>query len=379
MSVQKQFFAKVYDADGTTPLKNLAFEAPADGSMFVKSPPMFTARTNGGLSELVLDVKTAWDSFSEGTTVNFMNIVDLYAVRIDGTTQTSTRIYRGYVSQYEPYLDGGDEGVRVTLLGLASLLTKSYYGNPTDFTVIQSAVDPKAIAQDIADKFNAVFGGSLISYDSSSMPASVGTNVTKTFTDRRWFDALNDTKDLAGTGWFWKVDHDGKLHFRAKPGTPTHRFTVGKDIDSITATKSGETVKNDIIVRRSGGTTTTYSDATSQSTFGTGGTPSGRFTEIVTDSAITDATTADQRGNKELNDNKDAKVKATVVINDSYNIESVHAGDTCSINNFNNASTFFGSNNLLVASVRYEPDRVSLELEEQTTSFALQLDAFVNP
>src|SRR5919197_810859 len=98
MAVTKHFFADVYDQDGTTLRKTLAFKQPADGSMSVKGQPSFTMRTNGGQGELVLDLKTAWDSFSEGTVVKHMNVVDLRCVRIDGTTQTERRIFRGYVS-----------------------------------------------------------------------------------------------------------------------------------------------------------------------------------------------------------------------------------------------------------------------------------------
>src|SRR4051794_30314660 len=103
----KQFFAKVYDQDGITLLRTLAFDKPADGSMFVKSEPEFSARINAGMGELVLNLKAPFDSFLEGTTVNFMNIVDLYCSSTNPVTlvQTTRRLYRGYVSRYEPYTE----------------------------------------------------------------------------------------------------------------------------------------------------------------------------------------------------------------------------------------------------------------------------------
>ena len=52
-------------------------------------------------------------------------------------------------------------------------------------------------------------------------------------------------------------------------------------------------------------------DATSQATYGTGNPDTGRIAEIISDTSISDGTTADQRGNKELADKKDYKLTAT--------------------------------------------------------------------
>src|SRR5207253_1237947 len=101
---------------------------------YCKNVPNFRTRINGGQGECVLDLKAPFDNFDEGTTVKFLNIVKVYAIVVDTTvsprTQTSTLIYTGYISRYAPYIDnGGEEGVKVTCLGLAALLSRSYYGS----------------------------------------------------------------------------------------------------------------------------------------------------------------------------------------------------------------------------------------------------------
>jgi hypothetical protein len=376
VSVTKKYLAKVYDQDGSTPLKTLVFERTADGSMHVKNEPHFNAKMNGGLGELILDLKTPFDSFEEGTTVDFENVVDVYAVVIDDVlkTQTSRRIYSGLVSMYDPYFEGGEEGVRVTLLGFGSNLTAAPYGASPAYSVTHSGQDPRDIATAIIDNYNSAFGGSLIGYGGTT--SAVGSTVTKTFTGRTWMEALQDDVELAGTGWWYSIDRDRKLNFLPKPSSYTHLLTIGKDIVRFNAPKSREKVKNEIIVERSGGTRTAYSDATSQAKFGTGSPATGRRTEIITDSTIADVTTADARGNKALGDQKDEKIRATVVVNSNYDIESIKPGDTVKITNFLRANTFF-SNNMQVVELTYEVDTVTLQLEELAVNFGAELAEFV--
>src|SRR4051812_3190238 len=107
-----------------------------------------------------------------------MNIVDIYA--IDRLNPRGRRIYRGFVSRYEPYIDAsGNEGVRVTCLGLVSLLTFSYYNTGGTFAVTQTAANPEAIFKAIIDQVNTTYGISLLSYPGTTSP--VGASVDYTF------------------------------------------------------------------------------------------------------------------------------------------------------------------------------------------------------
>lgn len=365
MALQKHFACQIFDQDGTTFRKNI----PAG---LLKSPPTFNARINGGLGECVLDLNLPFDDFSEGLEIDFLYIAKIYAV--DENNPRGRLIYTGWFSTYDPYLEE-EEGVRVTCLGLVSLLAESYYGTSPAYSVTHTTQDPEAIAKAIIDNYNVAYGGSLIGY--SGTTSAVGATVTKTLTDRTWFEALNDAKDLADGGWWWMLRESG-FYFQDKPSTPTHTFTVNKDIQRFAGRKTCERVKNEIIVERNGGTRTTYTDATSQGRFGTGSPATGRRTKIIRDSTITTSGTADQRGEKELADLKDEKVRARLVINNKYDLESIKPGQTCQIANFLKASTFFGSNNLHITSVDYTADLVTIELAEEKTGLGRELEDFVN-
>jgi hypothetical protein len=363
--LQRQFQLKVLGQDNSTFVATIPLSKE-------KSPPTFTSKLNGGQGQCVIDLDLPFDDFTEGTTIKFMNIMQLWVT--DAANPLGRCIYTGYISRYEPYIDSGQEGVRVTCLGLGSLLTESYYGSQPGYAVAQTGVDPEAIAKAIIDNFNSAFGGSLISY--SGTTSCVGTNVTKTYTTRKWSEALNDTVNLAGTGYWWHV-HNGQFYFQAKPSLPTHTFTIGLNIISLNAPKDSEGVINEAIVTRNGGVQKQYQDTSSQSTYGTGNPATGRRTILLTDSSY-DLNASDQAGNKQIADTKDAKVSCRVVVNLNYDIDSIRCGQTCQFSNFKLASSFFGSNNLQIVTMNYRGDTVELELEASQYNFGIALSQFVN-
>jgi len=367
MAENKSYNIKVFDQDGSTAITNWSAQT-------VKNTPQFTSKINGGFGECVLDLDLPFDDFGEGNAVNFMNIVDIYAV--DSDSPRGTRIYRGFVSQYEPYIEGrGEEGVRVSLLGLGSMLTFSYYKNGTSYTVNHTTQDPETIGRAIIDHFNTIYGGSLLTYDGDSTDP-VGTTVNMDFVDQKWFDSLRRVGEVSGTGWWWKIDENGKYWLKDKPSSVTHKFTIGKDIVMIQAPKDSEKVVNDVQVRWSAGNVDD-SDATSQQTYGSGSSPTGKRSKIITDSNLTSSAAGTQRASKEIADNKDAKVKAVLTINDNYDLESIKVGETCKIQNYNKDSTFFDSN-MLIVGLNYQGDTTRLELEGHPANFGVELDSFVN-
>lgn len=381
MTLRKTYLAKFFDQDGATLRRVFTCDRSDDGSISpmssLKSVPTFSARMNGGLGECILDLRARFDDFEEGAVVDFMKVVTVDCVVTDlgAKTQTTTRIYKGFVSRYEPYVEGGDEGVRVTLLGLVSLLSLSLYGSATTYAVTHTGDDPEEIAQDVIDNFNAAFSGSLIGYSGST--STVGTSVTFTFTEQTWLQAIQKAAELAGAGWWWAVRADGKLYFQAKPVSATHTFTIGKDVVSMRVTRDSEKVKNEVVVERSGGTRKTYADATSKATYGTGSPATGRRTLLIKDSSLANEATQDQRGNKELADSKDARNAATLVVGPDYPIESILVGQTCKVRNFHGSASFL-SDNMQVVGTSYRGDTVEIQLEQHSADFGLALAAFVS-
>lgn len=106
----KSVTARITDQDNATVLVHIPSQKPElPGLPYLKALPTFPARINGGYGECVLDVGGyTFDAFSEGVNIDFMNLIDLYANVVDTETmaQTSRRIYRGFLSAYEPYLVG---------------------------------------------------------------------------------------------------------------------------------------------------------------------------------------------------------------------------------------------------------------------------------
>ncbi len=362
MANDKHFTVKIFDSDGSSFLKSVD-----GGSGGLKNIPTFTSKINGGLGELVLDFGFPFDDFDEGTIIAFMNVVDLYVD--DSSNPRGRRVYRGFISKYEPYIEpDGNEGVRVTCLGLVSLLTLSYYKNGTAYTVTHTSQDPQDIFKAIINHRNTIYTDALLSY--TGVTSTVGTAVSITFTDQKWSDAVKKTNQLAGTDWWWKVDADGLCHFKAKPSSATHRFTIEKDIERLSTPKTSEKIINAVQVRGSSANTD-GSDATSQTAYGV-------RTSIVSDSSLTDSNALTQRSAKTIADNKDPKITSPFTVNANYDIESIKVGDTCLIQNQNKDSVFY-STNMLIVSVTYEGgDRVMVEVEQIGNSFGSELSSLIS-
>ena len=366
--VEKRFRVDIYAPDGTTPRASLWYGLPAtSGEPYVKNEISFPSRINGGLGELELDLAYPWQRFDEGTTIAISNIVEVWCM--DDAHTRGRRIYQGYISRYTPYLKPSGRGLKVTALGKWSMLTWAKYKDGSSYTVTHTAQDPEAILRAIVDHFTTVQGAGLITYsDATTDP--VGTVVTKTFTDKSHGEAVIDGVNVAGTGWWTKVDADGLLWLKAKPTQPTHIFTIDYDIQEIEATKDGERIVNLIQVRGESGATTDVSDAASIAAYGT-------HEKIKSDSSLGDVTTRTQSGSKDLGDNKDPKVRAPFVVNANYDLESIEVGETCRIVNYDKSSTFF-SDNMLIVGVTYNHGRtVSIELEQFGTSLGAELTRLI--
>lgn len=366
MALQKNYIVKVYDQDGTS----LKLSVPPNT---VKALPEFRAKTNGGFGELVLQLKYPFDNW-DNTIFKANAIVDLWC--FDDANQLGRRIYRGYISKWGCYVNGDDEGVEITCLGLFSLMQTSYHARLTPVTF--TAQDPRAIFEAMIDSFNASWGGSLIQYTHGVSTQAVGTNVSASYTDLTWLAGCDKAIAYAPNGWYYLIDQNGLASFKVKPSTPTHRFMMNKHITKLDAPQDAETVYNDFELRwGSVPTILTDNDAASQATYGQGaGTPSGKRTQIVTDSTITSSGAAAQWMATAKAYGKDAKVKVNCTVNTNYDLESIHVGDTCSIFNYLSTFSFFPSNMLIVA-LTYKGDSVDLELQQQQQDFMIELQSYV--
>lgn len=353
--MNKEYSIKVYALDGTF-IKTIRKD-------LIMNEVSFSSKTNGGQGECTIELSLPIDDFDEGVSISWMNFVRIY--ESDPVNHPDpVLIYTGYISQYTPFFEEGRQGVRVTLLGLVSLLSLAYFKSGGSFAVTSNQ-DPAATFRDIINQLNSIYPGSWLSYTGASI-VDVGASVNLTLTDTKWLEALKKAFDLGSTARFWTVGSDGLVYFLPKPSTATHRFTIGSDVSRGEVVKNSEQIVNSYQLRWGPGPTpANYSDATSITRY-------GKHELVESDTAITAVGGADRKGNKKIADQKDGKTQARLHINASYDIETIHPGDTCSVFNIKQGSTTFPAN-MMITSVTYTPDGVDIELENDKSSFA---DAF---
>jgi len=352
--MRKRYFVKIYELDGTY-IKTF-------NPKQVMNEVSFSDKIGGGQGQCIVELNLPIDDFDEGTTIAQMKVVKIYEAD-DVNSPEPRLIYTGFVSQYTPYFREGSEGVRLTCLGLVSLLSLAHYRDGGNYTFTKSAIDPGNLIKAIIDHFNTVYSGNLIGYAGGNITL-VGTNITYEFENLKWIDAIKKTAEFAAEDWWWRVGEDGEFYLQDRPATPTHLLTLGKDVESGDIVKNAEKVINRYrLTWGSGPTTTTYEDATSQTDYGV-------REKIETDSKITNLATADQQGNKVIADFKDPKVEARIVVNNNYDIESIKPGHTVTVRNAGGVLPA----NMLVSAVQYTSDRLTLTLENQLPSLA---DTFV--
>ena len=355
----KRYQVKIYDLDGTY-RKTLS-------PSIVKSLIAFSSVINGGQGQLVLDLALPSDNFGEGDYIDHMKVVRVY--QVDRSNSTSPRlVYTGWISQYTPYFNGSNEGVKVTLLGLVSLLSRAYYKSGSNYTFTKTTTDPADIIKDIIDHFNTVYTGGWLSYSGGHID-DVGTNVTYEYDELTWLDAINATHELADGDWWWHIGADGQVYFKNKPSSATHLLAKGKAVHEAEIKKTNEDVVNKVVLSYNGGTGT-YTDATSQ-------TAHGLREKLIDDQKITNSTTSDQKGNKEVDDNKNPKVEGRLTLNAAnFDLESVKVGDTVSVTNFKKGQNPFTSN-LQVTGLRYQPEFMVVELEAAKSRFQKRMEETV--
>lgn len=316
--MRKSYTVKIYGLDSVY-IKTI-------NPTLVTSEVTFFSQINGGQGQCMLDLALPFDDFDEGNSIKAMNLVKIYESD-DVNSPTPRLIFTGFISQYTPYFDGARSGVKLTLLGLVTLLSYGYYKTGGGYTVSHSAVDPAAIMKAVIADFDADYPD-LIDALSGTVD-DVGENVTYSFVDQKRLDALKKAFELAGPGRYWHIGADGKLYFKAKPTTATHRFTLGYDAARAEILKNSEQIINKFQLRwnTAYGSTSNFSDAASIAKYGV-------HEKVQNDERITTSGTAEQRGNQQIMDFKDVKVQARLHINANYDIETIKPGDTCSVFNF---------------------------------------------
>lgn len=349
--MQKKYLVKLLSADGTT-LKRVI------QNKYIRKEPTFSDRMNGGQGDLKLDTGLDPEDFGD---IDIDYVCDVY-IADDDNPDGRLRIYRGVVQEIEPYARGDARGVIITAQGTATTLTFDYYRSGGAYTFTKND-DANTVFADVITKHQADEALNLIEGTDIEDP---GVTINQEFGQLTWHGALTKIQELCPEGWYWYLGADGIVKLKPKPSSATHKFILGKHVE-FRAPKSAKKMFNIVRVTRNGGTTTEYDNVAADQR---------RRLKILSDSGIQDAGTADQKGNKFLDENDTPSNKTELTVYDTYDIESIKPGQTCTILNLKKGMNFFGAN-MQIVGLTYTARKVTLELEESVGDIGRELQRFV--
>jgi hypothetical protein len=343
----------------------------------VVNEPSFKMILNSGQSELKIRLAREAGDYGEDEDVKFNNEVDCYIV--DNEAPNGLLIYSGYISDYQPSLDASDEYIEITALGYVTELENTTFIDTNGNTAkVYSGEDPKNIISDILTLYNG--NPSYGKVIAGSMDAT-GFVRDYTFNNTSNQQAIDKTRELCPSGWWWYVDEQKKLNLHAKSSIAKHTFIVGRHITKMDGFKTMRDLKN--AVRFIGGVASGESQfykvydknttvpnlsylSSSESSY-------GRREYVMVDTRVIDEDTADAMATAYLETYYEPAIRATIDILDNngdnqnigYDIESIKPGDTCRIIDpkFQAGSQSYALNKvMIIQTVQYDFDKVTLEL-----------------
>jgi hypothetical protein len=287
-------------------------------------------------------------------------------------------VYKGYISLIERSVSGTTESVTVHLLGYYTLLaldvlkngaqTTLYSHNTTGLTTTAGSIgaaDIGLMMRTVIDRYRAETTSPKIFYIGTHDIPNTGTTATYAFEQKTYREAMQKLKEMAPADVYWYVNELGRLTFKTKPTTSTHKFIFGKHFSNVRVETSLEKVRNFALIwdGDSGGDYKDYSDAASITKY-------GRRVERINAFGTENANVLDAIGAKFLAENKDPAIRifCTIIDNNGdsakgYDIENIQPGDTCSFLGFSSALADIFRENMLITRVAYFLDRVELEVE----------------
>ena len=331
----------------------------------------FIKEINAGLGECIVNLGVPFDY--DGSELDLNNIVEIDIADKDTKTNGFTRIYSGYISLIEPFVDGKKEGITVHLLGEYTKLSLDYlknenivilYSDSTNGITTTSSgtsADIGLIVRGILNRYRLETTSPKINYSITSIP-DIGQNALYSFRLVTYREAIDKIINIFPAGYFWYVDEYNIFTIKQKSSTPIHTFEFGKHFKSLRIQKSMETLRNFVLVWDGDSFFKNYSNSSSILKY-------GRRVNAIQDNAIGDSVTANGIASKYLNENKDQEISIVCEIIDNnlseygYDIESIQPGDTCKFIGFNSATTDILNENMLITKVIYNLDKVILSVK----------------
>jgi len=244
------------------------------------------------------------------------------------------KIYSGYISAYEPVIQGRDEYVDVHCLGYGSQLNNEIHKSGNSTTVAYNSCTIASIVKTMMDDFKQY--NFKVSYgDLYRFLEDTNTVVSYTFNTQTHKQVIDKCREMAPANWYWRVGADNILEFKQKNSEADHYFTIGKDIISIRQNKRIEDLYNVVYFKGKDTLYRVYTRSGSIANY-------GRRAYMMQDERVTLDATADVMANSFLDEHDAIETRVEVDILGQtesgglgYDIESIYPGQTCQIRNFN--------------------------------------------
>lgn len=309
----------------------------------VISEPRFRSVINGGTSQLYVKLGRDFTDYGEGEDIVHGYRVDLWCY--DDDNVNGIRIFSGFIAEYAPVYDNGEQYLEVIVLPFDAELGTKLLEDSSGYTARQYlSEDPSDILRDVIDQYRSIKSGRL-SYNASSID-NTGTTVSYTFNAVTIKEALDKIVQLAPEGWYYRVDPDGLIHFHQRnPLTAAdHIVNVGKHISKIKPMQEITRMVNNVYFV--GGTPSGSAqifvknqDATSVGVY-------GEWDLKQVDQRVTVSSTAETISQNILDDRSQPLLVFDIEITDNnetggvrgYDIESIQPGETVQVKGLFNES-----------------------------------------
>ena len=340
--MQKRSFVKVYTQDPSTHAFTYV------GTLNDVADYQFNEVINGGLGALRLRLSRKVDDFDEGGLINWGNKVKITVA--DKNSPTGIDIYSGYMVGWKPTARGGSEYVDLICFGYWGRFAKLPYKDGADVTIQHSSAKPSDVIKDIVDKLRVVDPSLPVNYAADSVDET-SELFSYPFDSLMGNEAIDKVLPFAqASGHFYLfLGADDIIQFKEVSSTATHRFTYGKDVTSFDLDKSAIDTVSNVLFYNQASLSRNYHKDTYVDDYGV------NYTRL-SDGRITDATYAEMLSEANI-DSKiqhNEQLRFRVVDNNyetsrGYNINTIHPGDTCMVQNFIDSNIV--TDNMLITSV----------------------------
>lgn len=198
------------------------------------SVPSFSYKINSGYSDLTVSLARSFYDFGEGGDVAIGNQLKLYVS--DAEAPDGQLIYNGELSKYHLIM-GDTEKIEVTFIGYVAQLSKRIVINGSGETTISYATsDPAEVIRNII----SLVGDKV----AANSVENTGLSVSWDCIQNTALEAINRMTEISPANWYWFVDSDNDLNFRAFSTANAIKLYIGKHINKLEVTKSGESLYN---------------------------------------------------------------------------------------------------------------------------------------